>query len=349
MKMFQNAVVWASWVIILWGFSQAKPFLVPILLAVLLAFLMNPLIQFLEKKKIPEWLSIAISAFVLFFPVIILMVFLLREGSILIKDYPHIVGSIRRLLESVANTPMIQGLNVSQYLDLNSITAALSDDAGQSIRFVLSGLRALFEASTHLLIILFFSVLMIASRKHLRKSADRLLGSNPKTLEDIISLIEKFLIARLGIAGLVMLLDFIILKSFGAKYNLLFAVILGLSTFVPIVGFILGIIPPLVTSLALGNSIGYVSMMVSLIYVVAFFEGHFVTPKFLGKKLNLNLFVTFLGLFGGELLWGVWGMVLSIPILGVIRIILNKSPEYSHYSEIMAEKTSTPIITKTEL
>jgi predicted PurR-regulated permease PerM len=334
-------IIWASWIVIGWGLSEIKPFLVPVLLAALLSFLVNPLINFLERKKIPEWASISLSSIVLLLPIFILVGILINQGTVLVKDVPHLKLSIKNLLESISQSSLVQGLNLAQYLDIDSLTSALSDDASESLSAVLFGLRALIAASAHLLIILIFSIVMLASRKQLRKSAERLLVAHPETLNQIINLIEKFLIAKIGIAGIIAFTDFFILKSFETRYNVLFAVVLGFSTFIPAVGFPLALLPPLVTALALGHSLGNVISMSALLYIVSSIEGHFITPKYLGRRLNLNLFVTFLGLFAGELMWGIWGMVLAVPILGIIRIILNANPEYQHYAQMMSERSET--------
>jgi predicted PurR-regulated permease PerM len=338
MKTMEKPFIWAAWVVVIWGMSQAKPFLIPILLAALLSFLMNPLIQILEKRKLPEWASIFISAGLLFLPVFLVVGLLLKECSVLIKDYPHMELTIKSFLENLATAPIIQSLNLAQYLDLNSLASSLSDDLGQSVVTVLSGLKVLAEVSTHLLIILVFSVLMLASRKQLKEGVEKILGDTPDTLNQIINLIEKFLITRIGIATLVVILDFVILKLFGTQYSVLFSVLLGFSTFIPVVGFLLGILPPVVTTLALGTPTSSILIMTALLYFVSLVEGHIATPKLLGRQLNLNLFVTFLGLFAGELIWGMWGMVLSVPILGIIRIILSSYPKYEVFSELMEAK-----------
>jgi predicted PurR-regulated permease PerM len=67
-----------------------------------------------------------------------------------------------------------------------------------------------------------------------------------------------------------------------------------------------------------------IGMFGSLLFISSL-EAHILTPQFLGKHLNLNLLVVFLGLFLGEAMWGAWGIFLSMPILGIMRIIFNTS------------------------
>ena len=249
MSKWPRSVFWGAWVIIVWGLKAAEPFLVPLLLAALLSFLMTPVVNYLERKKTPEWLAVTFSSILLFLPVFALGTLLLHEGSVLIRDYPIIIHSIQTHLDRWSTSPFVQRFNSIHYLDVSIISERFSEHVGKTISTVLSGLKAVAEASVHFFIILFFSIIMLASRKNLRRSAEKL-TSNPRTLNEIINLIEKFLIIRIGIAVLVALVDIIILKAFGSRYSVLFGAILGFSTFIPAIGFILGILPPLFAAIA---------------------------------------------------------------------------------------------------
>src|SRR5689334_14020210 len=107
MQKWPRPVVWASWVVILWGVCQAKTFLVPLLLAALLSFLMTPLIKALERQKVPEWASILISSVLLFLPVLTVGALLLSEGSILIRDFPRIEASIKEWIGTIAQSSFV--------------------------------------------------------------------------------------------------------------------------------------------------------------------------------------------------------------------------------------------------
>ena len=333
---------WAAWVVILWGISQAKTFLIPLLLASLLAFLMLPVMVRLRKAKLSEWGALTISSLLLFLPVFGTVILMINEGAKLVRDYPHLLASMRENWQALATSPFVQRFNLSEYLDLTYLGEKVGEEAGKGLSLFLEGVKAVLEASAHLLIILFFAILMLASRTQVRKSIEKLVTST-RTLDEIILLIEKFLTARIGIALGVAFLDALILKIMGSHYSVLLGCFLGLSTLIPIVGFLIAILPPIALSFALGHSLLNTSFLVLFLYLVSSFEVHWVTPKYLGRRLNLNLLATFIGLFGGELLWGIWGMVLSIPLLGILRIIFEASSELHPWAGLLAEKnTPTP-------
>ncbi len=332
-----QAVQLASWIVVLWGLSQAKAFLIPLLLAALLSFLIMPLVLQLRKRKFPEWAALTLASLLLFLPVLGLIALLINEGGILVRDYPALLSSLKEHWAQLLSSSFVEQFNLSDYLDLSYLREKMSEEAGKGISFALEGLRTLAEAGAHLLVILFFSVVMLASRIQLKASAAKLI-SNSRTLNEIVQLIEKFLLARIGIALFVAILDCFILKSLGSRYSVLLGCALGISTLVPIVGFLIAILPTIALSLAVGQSALRTSITVALLYLVSTTESHWVTPKYLGRQLNLNLLATFIGLLGGEMLWGIWGMVLSIPLLGITRIILEATDETQPWASLLADR-----------
>jgi predicted PurR-regulated permease PerM len=84
--------------------------------------------------------------------------------------------------------------------------------------------------------------------------------------------------------------------------------------------------------------------------VIQVLEGNFLTPKIVGGQVNLNAFVTFLGLLLGASIWGVAGMILIIPILAILREIFDLSDSTKPYALLLGEEVlaKTPKPTQDE-
>jgi predicted PurR-regulated permease PerM len=67
-------------------------------------------------------------------------------------------------------------------------------------------------------------------------------------------------------------------------------------------------------------------------------EGNFLTPKIVGGQVNLNAFITFLGLLLGASIWGVAGMILIIPILAILREIFELSDSTKPFALLLGEE-----------
>ena len=333
-------------VIVMWGAAQARPFLVPLCIAALLAFLMAPLVRAMQRLRVPEWLAITTSALLLILPVLGILYTLFIQGQHLLQDFPAIIMSIESELKTLSRHVIVKRFELSSYFQPSVLLGRLASGAGQGVQIAIAGIGAALNAGSQLALILLFSIVMLASRDRLHRSAVRLSKTNGNSqsvrmIDDASILIQRFLIARFTIVLIIAAADMVILLAFNLKYALLLATFMGFMTLVPALGFILSVILPILVSLSTGHSAFATLLMFGALAMMSAIENYVLTPKLLGNRLNINALATFVGLFAGGLLWGIWGMLLSVPILGVIRIIFSEIPALQPWGELLAEKDLT--------
>lgn len=332
-------------IILCWGIIEARPFLNPLCIASLLALMMAPLVRIMRRHHFPEWSAIALSAILLIFPFLSMAYVLFWQGQSLIKDFPKIMTSLNHVISQFVNTPFGQKLRLAHTINMPALIDRLEGSVIQGAQLVIAGLGAILEAGSQILLIILFGLLMLASREHLRTSFEKILTqsmavSNSQLLDDVVTLIEKFLLARLLIMIIVAGIDIGILEIGGVRYAILWGSFLGILTAVPAIGFIIGVIPPLIVSLASGFTLLKISGILIGLVIVSIIEGNLLTPKMVGKRLNINALAVFVGLFAGGLIWGIWGMFLSIPVLGILRIVFTAAPALRPWGEILADKSN---------
>jgi predicted PurR-regulated permease PerM len=329
----------AALVVLIWGIAAAGPFLVPLCISALLAFLLAPFVRYARAARIPEWVAIVISALLLILPLTAFGYAVFQQAQSLVRDFPQIKVGLERILMTFMDSPLGQRLRVREYLHGTSVADAVAGWAGRGAEFAVSALGHLLGAGSQLALVLLIAIVMLASRRHLRISAERILGGTDaarEMLNEVSRLIERFLTARFLIMIIVGALDGGILLLFGIPYSYLMASFLGIMTAVPAIGFFVAAIPPLVVAAATGHSGLEIGGLAVALTIVSIFEGNVLTPKMVGGRLNINALATFVGLFAGSLIWGIWGMLLSIPILGVLRIAMTASPRLRPWSMLLA-------------
>lgn len=333
----------AALIVVIWGVTEAKPFLVPVCIAALLAFLMAPGVNLMRKIGIPEWLAIAVCSLVLLFPFFGFGWVLVSQGQAFLQDVPSIIAWCKRALTNLSNTALGQRLHAAQYLNTSALIERLSSSIDSTLQFAISGLGAVLTASSQTALVLLFSVLMLASRRQLRSSAERLAskvlrqdGLGVTLLDQTSWLIEKFLIARLLIVLIIAAADTSIVTAFGLKYAVLMGAFLGIMTLLPAIGFIIAVIPPILVSLSMGFSIVRTIALAAVLLTMSAIEGNVLTPTMVGRSLDINALSTFIGLLAGGLLWGIWGMLLAIPFLGILRIIFAAIPDLEPLGDLLA-------------
>ena len=333
----------AAFVVVMWGVIEAKSFLIPIIVAALLSLLMMPVVRVLLRLRVPEWLAVTISSLILVLPLVAVASLIVAESNSLVNDWPHISASAKAYSETLLHQPWLERANLSQYLNLSDIGAKLSSRASEGITLAIASIAVLFSAGSQLVLVLFFAVMMLSSRQHVRVSLERILNSNAsggaaKLLDATTDVLEQFLMARLIMILFVAAADFVILKLFQIPYAVSLSVFLGLMTLIPAVGFVLGLIPPLVVALAQGHSVVSTLGLLGALWAVSAVQDHLLTPKLIGRRLNLNFLITYIALFAGERIWGIWGMFLSVPILGVIRIIMSSNEALRPWGQLIQER-----------
>jgi predicted PurR-regulated permease PerM len=337
----QELAVAVLLVVLSWGLWAGQAFFVPLLLAALLAFLASPLVRWLGKAKIPEWLAIIFAALFLALPVGFVGYMLLRQAQALVADYPAIVEALQTWIKHLGETSIGMQLHLTEHLTMAALAEQLGNGAGEGMKAMALGLRTALDTGTETVVIFLFAILMLASRKHLYLSGEKILSSfesieAASVLGAVTNLIEKFLLTKLVVIAIVTVLALLILQLLGLKYAFLVALITGLMTLIPGLGFGVSLALTLVVAMATGHGALSVVVIIGSMGAVHLLEANVLTPKLVGKKLNLNALATFVGLFGGGLLWGVWGILLSVPLLGILRIVFSAAPRLQPWAFLLS-------------
>ena len=343
--LYRSTVWMASLSVVIWSVTQAREFLVPLCVSALLAMLMAPIVRYLRRMRLNDTASVTLAVILLYLPLLGIASLVLIEADGLVRNWPLIYASARATLERVMNTPLIAGIVPGQYLDLEYLQGKVTERAGESAMLVLTGLQTLLSAGTSTLLVLSFAAMMLYGRRHLRRSFEHVMsiGQSPakaRTLDGALGVLQDFLVARVLIIGSVAIADFIILKSFGVPYSVTLSAILGLSTLVPVVGYFIGLVPPLIVAVGMNHSGLYLLFLLLALGGVASAQDHILTPALLGRKLNLNFLATYIAIFAGEQIWGLWGMFLSIPALGLLRVLLSASDDLKPWANLLEEDST---------
>jgi predicted PurR-regulated permease PerM len=107
---------------------------------------------------------------------------------------------------------------------------------------------------------------------------------------------------------------------------------------IPYLGPFLGAVLPTIFAFLTTDSLFYPIGVLVGFQVIQLIESNILTPKIVGSNVNLNAFVTFLGLLVGASIWGVIGMVLIIPTLAVLRKIFELSESTQPYALLFGEE-----------
>lgn len=309
------------------GLYFAAGILVPLALAGILALLLVPLSRWLERIGINRTVTAVICILVLV-SVVAGFAFLLRwRVSNLQVNFNQIEQQIKKTiagLQQFADERLGVSVQQQQQLLKSSGQSGAADSAGY-----LASLAAGFLSSlTTGILILIYVFLFITSRGHFRRFILKLVNNAQQTKANTI-INEAGGVAQKYVSGLAKMIVCLWImygigfSIIGIQNALFFAVLCGTLEIVPFVGNITGTTLTAMMALAQGGGAPMVIQVLITYGLVQFIQSYILQPLVVGKDVDVNPFFTILALVVGEAVWGVGGMVLAIPLLGMLKIIFD--------------------------
>jgi predicted PurR-regulated permease PerM len=309
---------------------RVQAILGPFFLGFLLAYLLNPLAEELEKHRISRYQAIAII-FTVIFIIVALAIFLILpiiyvELSKLVSILPVTIQTITEQIErfrehfKASGLPSRVAIVLDQHLGQGEIILA-----DRLNRFITSLPNALSTVTLYILSPV-ITIYLLADWKKTGVRFFRLVPQRHRLewrrlWQDINHTVRQFVRGDLVVAVIVGILIGIGVKLIGMDYALLIGLMCGVFDLIPYFGPVIGAVPSVL--LALTKSPGMALKVALVILIVQQIEGNVISPKLMGDSVGLHpLWVMFSLLAGGEIA-GFWGMLLAVPIAAVIRVLLR--------------------------
>jgi predicted PurR-regulated permease PerM len=124
----------------------------------------------------------------------------------------------------------------------------------------------------------------------------------------------------------------------GIPHAFLFGFIAAVLTFIPYVGILVGALLPISMAWITYNSIWYPLGVIGIFAFVQYLEANLIFPLAVSSRLKINALVTIIAIFAGAIIWGVSGMILFIPFLGILKLIADRTPSLKTLSIVLGDK-----------
>jgi len=318
--------------------------LIPMILGLLFSLLLIPLSNFMEQKlRFPRTLA-GILSVILFFGLLGYGLFLLASQLTLLKeDFPAFKEQIMDGAGKLQSWVSEQfGIQHKEQMEFINKTASKSVDSGTLfLGTALVSLSSLFILFVFTFLYTFF---LLIYRGHIVKFLlfvnrveDRPIVVD--VVRQIQYVVKKYLIGLLIQMSLVSLLVFICLSLIGVKYSLLLALITGVFNVLPYVGIFSSMLIIAILTFATASFTHVVLVILALI-IVHMIDSNFIVPKIVGSKVKVNSLFAMLSIIIGEMVWGISGMFLAIPILAIVKIVMDRIKELKPWGFLLGEEDS---------
>ncbi len=311
-------------------FFSIRMVLGPFLLAFALAYLLNPLVEWLEKHKFSRRLAIAFTFSCIASSVILTLIIVLplayNEIAKLLMILPQNISQLNGLIQDTRQHFQSSGLPEKVALVLDEHLGNGEIFLANKLNQVLDNLPEKLATLSPFLLSPVLAIYFLADWQRLDTMFMRLVQQKwrlewQRLWRDISHVVRCFIRGNLVVAVIVGVLIGIGVKLIGMDYALIIGLICGVTDLVPYFGPLIGAIPAVL--LGLTKSPRMAVEVALVILIVQQLEGNVISPKLMGDSVGLHpLWIIFALLAGGELA-GFWGMLLSVPFAAVIRVILR--------------------------
>lgn len=312
--------------------------LVPFFMAIIITYLLRPIVLRLESKNIKRTTSILIIYLGLIIVILLTVIFVIPEFITnlkeLINSIPVISDKIKGWVNGVFN--FIQSTNWPEdikepiFEETHEGILALQNYMIDSLKRYLAKFARTLTASFNLIISMVIAYYFIKDAKYFKNMLLSLVPSKWKndiviTGREVNKILSSFIQGQLVTALIVGILETIALYIIGVKYALVLGFIGGVANIIPFFGPILGSIPAI--AIAFVQSPIKALWVVGVFFVIQQLDNCYISPKIIEGKLGIHPVTTiFVVLLGGEF-FGILGMLIAVPIAAILKVIFKKCVE----------------------
>ncbi|MGE5815337.1 MAG: AI-2E family transporter [Acidobacteriota bacterium] len=355
-----GALTIVSTVLAIYFLQWAQQLLIPVVLAVLISFVLTPLVNAFYRlvwRSVASALAIALATGALG-----VGVWAVSDDAIaVVRDVPEAARRVRTLVRQHRNSRggTLQQVQQAAAEIEKTANAAAPDSARppsdvQRVQIV----NPAFKASDYLwgggmgvvgflgqlVMIFFLAYFLLSSGDLYKRKLVRIAGPTLshrkvtiKILEDISEQIARFLVTQLATSAVVGALTAVALWWQGLDSWLFWGIMAGILNSIPYFG-------PVIVSAALAvvaflqfGTLGRTLAVTGIAFAITSLEGFLITPALMGKAARMNPAAVFVGLLFWGWIWGMWGVILAVPMMMLIKSVCDHVEDFAAVGELLGE------------
>ena len=339
MRIKDKIVVTAVILFLIGGFFYLiREIMAPFILAFVLAYFLNPLVEYFHKKyKVSR--AISTSLIVGIFVVVAIALLVILVPMIYAQVQSFIVALPIYLDESVKKIPLLLSLFpklqlnaeniIAQLVDKENMTEKLMSFSGDIVQNIVSSSAALINALSLIFVtpILVFYLLRdwdLLIKKIAEYLPNRSSSAIKKIFKDMDDTLSGYIRGQVNVCLILAVFYGISLTIIGLNFGMLIGIVTGLLTILPYIGAISGIsIAAILALFQWGLSFEHALMLTVIFFVGQTLEGNFLVPKLVGSRVGLHPTLVILGLFVCGILFGFIGILLAMPLTSIAGVIVK--------------------------
>jgi predicted PurR-regulated permease PerM len=322
--------------IILLFFYYAAGVVITLLLSILLAYFLDPAVEFLEKMHVPRTLGAMVMVLILIAVLVAVGYGLWTRTSDFAANWPKYSSVLKQAAAAVEGK--IRGIEgqVSQIAPEQGTAAPPPESPfapGVVHSLILRGMGSLYALFLEITFMPFLVFFMLAEKREVWHGTLQLFPASRRTqvketLEDLRDVLRDYLAGMTIVTLIVIAASSLFFWVLGLDYPILTGIVSGLLNMVPYIGAVLAWLPAYIIALAKFKDIGDYVLIAAVLTTIHLLAINLVAPQLVGRRVRLNAVAITIALLFWGWVWGGMGLVLAIPITATLRVICDHTESW---------------------
>lgn len=331
----KNIIIVLSSVFLLVLIYAARDIFLLFIVSVLIAYLINPAVEFFTKLRFPRIIGVLIIVFILVMLLVVLIAVLVPA---LIKDITTIINNMPEYVNTVFSwiEKLQKHYNIDANIDLESSKAFLIERIGVISKYLLNTLSSAAFAAKGLAgvlinifmvpVLVFFLLIDFPSfKQYTGRLVERFnMHKIMEHLSQFETLVGKYFRGMFLVGIILSALYGAVLYFVGTKGWLFLGILTGFGAMIPYIGFAVGLISSIIVTALTFHEIMPVLYMVGGFIIVQVLESMVITPKIVGDSLGISPVVVIVALMLGGAFGGFLGMIVALPLAAFVKILIDQ-------------------------
>ncbi|PYT76989.1 MAG: hypothetical protein DMG40_25045 [Acidobacteria bacterium] len=321
--------------IILLFLYYAAGVVITLLFSILLAYFLDPAVEFLERLRLPRTLGAMVTVLILTAVLAAVGYGLWTRAADFAADWPKYGSVLQQVTAGVRGK--IKGIEgqVSQIAPAEGAASGSTSPSGPGVvhTLILRGIGSLYALFLEVTFMPFLVFFMLAEKRQVWHGTLQLFPASRRTpvketLEDVRDVLRDYLAGMTVVTLLVITASSLFFWALGMEFPILTGIVSGLLNMVPYIGAVLAWLPAFVIALAKWSNVGQFAFIAAVLTAIHLLGLNLVAPKLVGHRVRLNAVAITISLLFWGWVWGGMGLVLAIPITATLRVICDHTESW---------------------
>jgi predicted PurR-regulated permease PerM len=321
----KSALIFVSVFAFVYVMYIGQDIIIPVVYATIFAILLNPMVNFLIRKRVSKIMAISIVLSLAVILVLIIFYLFFSQLSMFSKSFPQFKVKL-----DLANEHLVNWASHELGYRPSKINKWISETQSQAISSYANGetLSQLGQFTITVVLIPVYLFMMLYYKSLLLEFIRKLFRAEHHTavvevLANSKNIIQSYLVGLFFEMLIMAVLNSAGLLILGIDYAIILGILCAVLNIIPYIGGVVATLLPMIIAFVTKDSLIYPLLVLIITIVIQFIDNNLIVPKIVASRVQINALISVIAVLIGGAIWGVAGMFLSIPLIAILKVIFD--------------------------